>query len=65
MIKELSKTGRGRPKEVEYLLKEGADPNAVTKDGVSVLHSAIRNRHFDSIPILLERNADIKAKVPP
>lgn len=64
-MKELSKNGRGRGIEVEYLLKEGANPNAVTKDGVSMLHAAIRNRHYDCIPVLIKSHADIKAKVPP
>ena len=64
-MKELGRNGKGRPKEVEYILKEGADPNAVTKEGVSALHLAIRNRHYECIPVLVDRNADIKAKVPP
>ena len=65
LIKELSKQGRGRAKEVRHLLNEGANPNAVTRDGISVLHSAIRNKHLECIPILLESDADIKFKVPP
>lgn len=65
LVKELSKQGRGRANEIRHLLKEGANPNAVTKDGFSMLHSAIRHKHFECIPILLESDADIKAKVPP
>lgn len=65
LIKELSKQGRGRPKEIRHLLNEGANPNAVTNDGLSILHTAIRNRHYECIPLLLESDADIKAKVPP
>ncbi len=64
-MKELSKQGRGRPKEVRHLLNEGANPNAVTKDGLSALHCALRNKHYECIPVLLEANADIKFKVPP
>lgn len=64
-MKELSKTGKGRAKEIRHLLNEGANPNAITKDRLSVLHLAIRNRHFECIPILLESDADIKAKIPP
>jgi hypothetical protein len=29
-----------------------------------MLFNAIRNRHFEAIPVLLEANADIKAKTP-
>ena len=58
-------TGRGRPKEVEYILREGANPNAITKEGLNMLHLAIRNKHFECIPILLDRNANINAKVFP
>ena len=65
LIKELNKQGRGRAKEIKHLLNEGANPNAVTKDGLTALHAAIRNKHFECIPILLEANADIRAKVPP
>jgi hypothetical protein len=46
-------------------LREGANPNAVTKDGLSMLHNAIRNRHFEAIPVLLEADADITARIPP
>lgn len=65
LIKEIGKNGRGRAKEVEYLLKEGANPNATTKDGLSMLHLAIRNRHIDAIPALIKQGADIKSKIPP
>ena len=65
LIKELGKNGRGRPREVEYLLKEGANPNAKTKDGLSMLHLAIRNRHIDAIAPLIKQGADIKFKIPP
>jgi len=65
LIKEIGKQGRGRPKEVRHLLNEGANPNAVTKDGLSVLHLAIRYKHFECIPILLESSADINFKIPP
>ena len=65
LLKELGRSGRGRPREVEFLLKEGANPNAKTKDGVSALHTALRNRHFEAVPVLLDADADIKAKLPP
>ena len=65
LAKELSRNGRGRPREVEELINEGANPNAKTKDGVTMLHYAIRNKHLDCIPVLLKAKADIEAKVPP
>jgi cytochrome c len=61
----LGKNGKGRYKEVKYLLSEGANPNAETKDGVSMLHYAIRNRHYDCVKVLLDADANIKAKIKP
>jgi ankyrin repeat protein len=65
LLKEVGKNGRGRPNEVEHILNEGANPNAKSKDGVSALHSALRNRHYDCIPILIRAGADKDAKCPP
>lgn len=65
MIKELGKDGRGRASQVNTFLNEGANPNAKTKDGLTMLHLAVRNKHFDCIGVLLDGNADIKAKIPP
>jgi ankyrin repeat protein len=64
LIKELSKQGRGRPKEVRNLLNEGANAKAITKDGVSLIHLAVKNRHFECVPVLVEANADINSKLP-
>ena len=65
LISELGKNGRGRPREVEYLIKEGANPNATTKEGLNMLHWAIHNKHFECVPLLLEKHADITARIPP
>lgn len=61
----MGKNRHARPKEVEFILKEGADPNAKTRDDMTPLHTAIRNRHFDCVPILIEAGADLKAIIPP
>ena len=63
-MKELSKNGKGRPKEVLFLIREGANPNLTTKNGLSVLITAIRNRHYDCIPILLKEKADVEKQIP-
>lgn len=65
MLKEVGKSGRGRPHEVENLLREGANPNSASKDGLSALHNALRYRHLDCIPILIKAGADKDAKIPP
>ncbi len=64
LIKELSKNGKGRMKEVLFIIREGANPNAVTKNGLSMLHTALKNRHFECIPVLLKEKADIEKKMP-
>lgn len=61
----MGKDGRGRAAQVSAFLNEGANPNAKTKEGLTMLHLAIRNKHFDCIGVLLEADADIKAKIPP
>jgi ankyrin repeat protein len=37
---------------------------AITKDGVSLIHLAVKNRHFECVPVLAEANADINSKLP-
>lgn len=61
----MSKDGRGRLKEVTELLNEGANPRATTKEGLNVLHLAIRNKHIDCIQQLLNSDADINSRTPP
>ena len=51
-------------KEVLFIIREGANPNAVTKNGLSMLHTALKNRHFECIPVLLKEKADIEKKMP-
>jgi hypothetical protein len=65
LLKELSKTGKGNAKEVAYLIGEGANPNAVTREGLSMLHVAMKNRHFDCMPVLIEKKADLEKRLPP
>ena len=60
----MSKQGRGRAKEVRNLLNEDANAKAVTKDGLTMLHLAVKNKHFECVPILVEANADIDAQLP-
>lgn len=65
LIKELSRSGHGRVEEIRQLLNEGANPNAVTKDGLSIIHLAIRNKHLDCLSVLLNTNVNLQAKAPP
>lgn len=65
MFKELSKEGKGRLREVKQFLQEGANVNAVNKDGLNALHLAIRNKHFECITTILDGNVDIAARIPP
>lgn len=65
MLKEIGKSGRGRPHEVESLIKEGAKPNVKTPDGLTALFTAIRNKHYDCVPVLVRNGADIKTRCPP
>lgn len=43
---------------VEMLLEYGADLNAVTQEGETALHLAIRQKSEEAVKILLEHNAD-------
>lgn len=64
-MKEIGKSGRGRAHEVDSLIKEGANPNAKTSDGLSVIFAAIRNRHYECVPVLVRNGADVKVRCPP
>uniref|UniRef100_A0A0G4F5B3 Uncharacterized protein n=1 Tax=Chromera velia CCMP2878 TaxID=1169474 RepID=A0A0G4F5B3_9ALVE len=46
----------------EYLLSEGADPNAVDIFGVPPLHCAAMEGHIEVLELLLSRQADLNAK---
>ncbi len=66
MFKELSKEGKGRLREVkQFLQQDGANVNAINKDGLNPLHLAIRNKHLDCIPCLLDASVDVTARIPP
>jgi hypothetical protein len=43
---------------VEYLIRAGADPDAVATGGVTPLHRAVRNRCADAVGALLAAGAD-------
>ena len=51
-------------KEVRSLLNEGANAKVITKDGFSMLHLAVKNKHFECVPILIDANADVNFKLP-
>ena len=44
-----------------YLL-QGADPNCINNNDVPVLHIAVKNKHIDAIPILVQEGADVNVK---
>lgn len=43
---------------------QGADPNCKNKDGVPVIIVAVRNRHKEAIPALVQSGADVNVKGP-
>ena len=64
LLREVGKSGNGRPSDIQQLVEEGADPNCVNKDGVPVLHVTVTNKHVDSIPVLVQEGADVNARGP-
>ncbi|BFZ11690.1 hypothetical protein BsWGS_14729 [Bradybaena similaris] len=50
--------------EVQQLLDEGADPNCLNKSEISPLFVAVKNRHVDTIEVLVRGGADVNAKGP-
>ncbi|XP_055957137.1 double zinc ribbon and ankyrin repeat-containing protein 1 isoform X2 [Patella vulgata] len=64
LVKELGSEGEGAATEVQHLLDEGADVNCVNKNGVPVIYSAVRNKHLDCIPVLVDGGLDINKKGP-
>ena len=64
-MKELGPKGKGRPSEVKNLLNDGANPNAKTNEGLTMLHLAVRNRHVKCVPILVEAKVEFDARIPP
>src|SRR5206468_4377297 len=43
---------------VTYLIKAGADPNALDKSGVAPLHRAVRTRSSGAVSALIKNGAD-------
>ncbi|XP_031998010.1 double zinc ribbon and ankyrin repeat-containing protein 1 isoform X3 [Hylobates moloch] len=59
LLKEVGPTGEGRVSVIERLLDEGADPNCCDEDNRPVITVAVRNKHHEAIPVLVQRGADI------
>ena len=53
----------GHAKVVKYLLKSGAQVDAITRGGLTALHSASRRGHSPVIQVLVEAGADTAAQV--
>ncbi|XP_072527396.1 double zinc ribbon and ankyrin repeat-containing protein 1 [Salminus brasiliensis] len=59
LLKEVGPEGHGRISEVQQLLDEGADPSCLGSDGRPALVAAVINGHHDTIPVLVQKDADI------
>ncbi|XP_054429492.1 double zinc ribbon and ankyrin repeat-containing protein 1 isoform X2 [Pteronotus mesoamericanus] len=59
LLKEVGPTGDGRVSVIEQLLDEGADPNCSDNEGRPVITVAVINEHHETIPVLVQRGADI------
>lgn len=46
------------------LFHQGADPNCQNNEGEPVLHIAVKNKHTDAIPVLIQEGADVNKKGP-
>lgn len=47
---------------IAFLIKKGADPNALDKSGVAPLHRAVRQRCSRAADSLLRNGADVRLK---
>lgn len=65
LLKEVGAKGGGEVSQVQQLIDEGADPNCTNKDGVPVLCVAVKNKHKDCIPVIVQAGAVINQKGPP
>lgn len=54
----------GKVDSVVYWLNSGADPNAVSTDGISVLNYAIQSGQFDAVKALVLNGADVNYSSP-
>uniref|UniRef100_A0ABK0LHT6 Double zinc ribbon and ankyrin repeat-containing protein 1 n=1 Tax=Rattus norvegicus TaxID=10116 RepID=A0ABK0LHT6_RAT len=59
LLEEVGSTGKGRLSVLEQLLDEGADPNCCDSQGRPAVIVAVVNKHFEAIPVLAQRGADI------
>lgn len=58
----LEATAQGNVEVMSFLINEGADVNAVDKDGWTALMGATVQGHLDSLKLLLEHGASVNAK---
>ncbi|KAI6071480.1 Double zinc ribbon and ankyrin repeat-containing protein 1 [Aix galericulata] len=59
LLDELGPHGEGRIALIERLLREGADPNCTGDDDRPALTVAVRNRHAEAIPLLVQKGAHV------
>ncbi|XP_076786007.1 double zinc ribbon and ankyrin repeat-containing protein 1 isoform X8 [Arvicanthis niloticus] len=59
LLEEVGSTGKGRLSVLEQLLDEGADPNCCDSQGRPAVIVAVVNKHYEAIPVLAQRGADI------
>ncbi|XP_029330376.1 double zinc ribbon and ankyrin repeat-containing protein 1 isoform X2 [Mus caroli] len=59
LLEEVGSSGKGRLPVLEQLLDEGADPNCCDSQGRPAVIVAVVNKHYEAIPVLAQRGADI------
>ncbi|XP_006860699.1 PREDICTED: double zinc ribbon and ankyrin repeat-containing protein 1 [Chrysochloris asiatica] len=59
LLKEVGPEGEGRVSVIEQLLDEGADPNCSDHEGRPVITVAVVNKHYEAIPVLVQRGAQV------
>ncbi|XP_029392456.1 double zinc ribbon and ankyrin repeat-containing protein 1 isoform X3 [Mus pahari] len=59
LLEEVGSSGKGRLSVLEQLLDEGADPNCCDSQGRPAVIVAVVNKHYEAIPVLAQRGADI------
>ncbi|XP_038144117.1 LOW QUALITY PROTEIN: double zinc ribbon and ankyrin repeat-containing protein 1 [Cyprinodon tularosa] len=58
LLKELG-PDRGRIATIQHLLDQGADPSCCGSDSRHALAVAVVNSHYDVLPVLIQRGADV------
>jgi ankyrin repeat protein len=53
---------RGNAEKVAELLKQGANPKAESRGGITALHQAASRGHVEVMRLLIDRGADVNAK---